>query len=657
MKNFRRVLRLSLGYPWTISGIVLSSLLVALLWGGNIGVVYPFVEVIVGGQSLQQWVDKKVDATQRQCAELTSQIAALDPAQPADQRKQASLQDRLRAEEQALSMFRGLSPGIHRYLPRDPFKTLLLMIGALMGATIIKDSMLVVNLLLVERLGQLVLLDLRKMCYRASLDMDLASLHEQSAGKYLSHFTSDVGAVSTGLTHLYGTSLREPLKMLACLAGAAWICWQLLVLSLLCAPIAGYLIRRLSQSIKRANRRALEQNSHYFQSLTETFSGILTIKAYTMERFERTRFHRIAHDMFRKSMRTTLYASLTKPIIEVLGVGIISLALISGAYLVLNQETHLFGVKMCSRPLSFASLLVFYGLLAGASDPARKMSEIYSAMQGAFVASDRVFAFLDQKPQIVDPVKPREIPASFQEISVDHVSFGYRPGQLVLRDVNLQIRAGETLAIVGPNGCGKSTLVNLLPRFYDPTAGAIRWGDSDIREFRLRDVRDQLGIVTQQTQLFNDTVMNNIRYGCPDATNEQVVEAARQAHAHQFIVERLEHGYETIVGQAGTKLSGGQRQRIALARAILRNPALLILDEATSQVDLESEHLIHRALEKFIVGRTAIMITHRLSTLELADRILVMNEGQVLDCGTHEELILRCEIYRRLHEIQFRQSA
>lgn len=167
MKNFRRVLRLSLGYPWTISGIVLSSLLVALLWGGNIGVVYPFVEVIVGGQSLQQWVDKKVDATQRQCAELTSQIAALDPAQPADQRKQASLQDRLRAEEQALSMFRGLSPGIHRYLPRDPFKTLLLMIGALMGATIIKDSMLVVNLLLVERLGQLVLLDLRKMCYRA----------------------------------------------------------------------------------------------------------------------------------------------------------------------------------------------------------------------------------------------------------------------------------------------------------------------------------------------------------------------------------------------------------------------------------------------------------------------------------------------------------
>ncbi|MFO0870095.1 MAG: ABC transporter ATP-binding protein [Pirellulales bacterium] len=657
MKNFGRVLRLALGYPWTIAGIVLSSLVVAALWGGNIGVLYPVVEVSISGQSLQQWVDKKIDGAAVQCQELEAKLAQVPASAPENSRTAQLITDRLAAERQALATYQRLRPLIYDYLPTVPYRTLLVMIGGLMVATIIKDSLLVVNLLLVERLGQLVLLDLRKLCYRATLDMDLSHFHDQSTGKYLSHFTTDASAVTAGLTQLFGTSIREPLKMIACLAIAAWICWPLLVLSLLCAPLAGYLIRRLSQSIKRSNRRALEQNSHYFQSLTETFSGILTIKAYTMERFERTRFHKITHEMFRKAMRSTLYASLTNPIVEILGIGIIALALMSGAYLVLHQETHLLGIRMCDRPLTFTSLLIFYGMLAGASDPARKMSGIYGTLQGAFVAADRTFEFLDQQPSIADPAAPREAPVPFRQITLDNVSFSYQPGQPILRDVQLTIQAGETLAIVGPNGCGKSTLINLLPRFYEPTSGAIRLDGIDIRELRLRDLREQLGIVTQQTQLFNDTVINNIRYGRPAATDAEVVAAAQQAHAHQFIVERLEFGYETVVGQGGAKLSGGQRQRIALARAMLRNPALLILDEATSQVDLESEHLIHRALEKFIVGRTAIMITHRLSTLELADRVLVMDQGRIVDCGTHQELTARCEVYRRLYELQFRHSA
>ncbi|MFO0903795.1 MAG: ABC transporter ATP-binding protein [Pirellulales bacterium] len=652
MKNFGRVLRLSLAYPWTLAGIVATSLAVALLWGGNIGVVYPFFEVIVSGKSLQEWVDDKAATSQAECRRLEQEAeAASDP------QTRSIVQDRLAAERKALALFELSRPWIERYVPRDPFRTLLLTIGLLMVSTLIKDSLLVCNLLLVERLSQLVLLELRKACYRTSLDMDMAAFNDQSAGKYLSHFTADSGSVAQGLSHLCGTSLREPLKMIACLAGAAWICWQLLLLSLVCAPISFLLIRSLSRSIKRASRRALEQNTHYFQVISETFAGIQTIKAYTMERFERNRFVRVAHEMYSKSMRTSLYASLAKPVIEVLGVGMISMALVSGAYLVLNQETHLFGIRMCSRPLSFSTLLVFYGLLAGASDPVRKMSEIYSVLQGAVVASDRLYGYLDQKPTITDPAEPRALPTAFQTLHIDRVSFGYRPENLVLRDVSLAIRAGESLAIVGPNGCGKSTLINLLPRFFEPTSGDIRLDDASIRDFRLRDLRSQIGLVTQQTQLFNDTVLNNIRYGTPDATDEQVVEAAKKAHAHSFILDRLEKGYDTVVGQQGTKLSGGQRQRIALARAILRDPAILILDEATSQVDLESEHLIHKALEAFIVGRTAIMITHRLSTLDLADRVVVMDEGRIVDCGTHAELIARCDLYRRLHEIQFRQSA
>ncbi len=216
---------------------------------------------------------------------------------------------------------------------------------------------------------------------------------------------------------------------------------------------------------------------------------------------------------------------------------------------------------------------------------------------------------------------------------------------------------GETVAIVGANGCGKSTLANLVPRFFDPKQGAVRIDGVDVRDMRLRELRQQIGLVTQETVLFDDSVLNNIRYGAPHSSRAQVIEAAKQAHAHKFIESRLEHGYDTRVGNQGSKLSGGQRQRIALARAILRDPAILILDEATSQIDLESEQLIHKVLEQFTRNRTTIIITHRLATLALADRIVVMHEGVIVDTGSHQELVGRCDLYRRLHEIQFRQSA
>jgi ATP-binding cassette, subfamily B, bacterial MsbA len=227
----------------------------------------------------------------------------------------------------------------------------------------------------------------------------------------------------------------------------------------------------------------------------------------------------------------------------------------------------------------------------------------------------------------------------------------------VLDRVNLRIRCGETIAIVGPNGCGKTTLANLIPRFFDVGSGAVEIDGIDVRQARLRDLRRQIGIVTQEALLFDDTVYNNLRYGSPHATREQVIDAAKQAHAHRFVEQKLEHGYETVVGTGGTRLSGGQRQRIALARAILRDPPILILDEATSQIDLESEQLIHKALEHFVRNRTAILITHRLATLDLADRIVVMQSGRVQDFGSHGELMSRCELYRRLYQLQFREAA
>jgi ATP-binding cassette subfamily B protein/subfamily B ATP-binding cassette protein MsbA len=487
--------------------------------------------------------------------------------------------------------------------------------------------------------------------------MDMSEFGAQRSGTLMARFNVDLAYLSHGLKTLYGPVVREPLKGAVCLVGAGYICWRLLVFSLLIAPVAALLIRTLVRSLKRANRRAMEENTRMMGVLSEAFSGMTTVKAFTMESYERKRFQTTSRGCLRQAMKIMFYDSLARPAIEILGLTIVFVALIAGAYLVLHQATHICGVRMCARPLSDPALLCFFGLLVGASDPARKLSDVFSAIQAGIAAADRLYPILDREPKIADPDVPRPAPRPHRQLVFDHVSFHYTPEQPVLHEIDLTIPFGETLCIVGPNGCGKTTLANLLPRFYDPVSGSVRLDDVDLRELRLRDLRRLVGLVTQQTLLFDDTVFNNIRYGSLTASRAEVLAAAKQAHAHRFITEKLEHGYDTIVGPGGNRLSGGQRQRIALARAMLRNPDILILDEATSQIDLESEQLIHKALEHFVRNRTAIIITHRLSTLELADRILVLDAGRQVDLGMHDELLRRCELYRRLHEFQFRQSA
>jgi ATP-binding cassette subfamily B protein/subfamily B ATP-binding cassette protein MsbA len=286
---------------------------------------------------------------------------------------------------------------------------------------------------------------------------------------------------------------------------------------------------------------------------------------------------------------------------------------------VLKGETSLLGIPLTSRPLDLSSLFLFYGFLFGTADPVRKFSDIFSRLQCGIAASDRVFACLDREPAIHSPKNPLPCPRHRRELCFEGVSFEYHPGTRVLDDVTLQIPFGETIAIVGPNGCGKSTLANLIPRFADPIAGQIRLDGLLLTDLRLRDLRGQIGLVTQEPLLFDDTVFNNIRYGRPRARRDEVIEAARRAHAHNF----------------------------------LRDPPILILDEATSQIDLESEQAIQEVLEEFTRGRTTVIITHRMAILSLAHRIVAMQAGQIVDVGTHQEMINRCALYRRLHQIQF----
>ncbi|MBP86864.1 MAG: ABC transporter permease [Planctomycetaceae bacterium] len=665
MKSFGRAVRLAIRNRGTLVGVIITSLLIGMLWGGNIGVVYPFVEVVFKKQTLQDWVDQEIKDSEMRAGELRTVITSAKESLPSLAENELAKADRaiaykqadLEAEEKAQANIRWWRPYVHAYMPTTPFKTLMLIVGVLLVGTALKDAALVANLMLVERLSQLAAFDIRKQFFRQTLRLDLAVFGESRKSELLSHFTFDLNSLVFGITTLFGKAVREPLKMTVCLIGAACISWRLLLFSLLVSPPALILMHLLAKSIKRANRRAMEEMSQIYNTLTETFSGIQTVKAYTMEAYERNRFHQSAKDFYHKAMKIVFYNSLTKPVTELLGIGVISLALVAGAHLVLNEQTHLLGVRLTDRPLSLSALFLFYGLLAGVSDPARKLADVFGAIQSGAAAAERIFPVMDREPSIVEPDNPRLPSAPHRRLIFDNVSFHYKSDQPVLNGVNLEIKYGETIAIVGPNGCGKSTLINLIPRFYDPVSGAVRFDDVDLKEMRRRDVRLRIGLVTQKTHLFDDTVLSNIRYGSPKATDEQVVTAAKEAHAHRFITEKLADGYETMVGQGGDRLSGGQRQRIALARAMLRDPEILILDEATSQIDIESEQLIHKALEEFVRDRTAIMVTHRMSTLALADRVVVMEAGEIIDVGKHSELLERCQLYGRLHDLHFKQSA
>ena len=660
MKNFRRVLLMACRYRLTLVGAVLSALGVAVLWGGNIGAVYPFVKVVLEGKSIQNWVADEIDRSGqavrdlgREIEKTQSQLAAAPQQQPKLEATLRHLQTRRDIESRAHESYLWAKPHLDRYLPNDPFQTLVLVMLVLLVGTLLKSGLLIANNMLVCRLANLATFDLRKLFYRRTLRLDLATFNDEGSSDLMSRFTHDTSNVGNGLETVFGKLIREPLKMIACLVGAALVCWRLLLLSLIVAPLAALAIRWLSKMLKRANRRAMEQMVQIFNVLEETFRGIKIVKAFTSEPYERKRFHLRSKDYYRKSMKIARYDSLSHPITEFMGILTVCLALLAGAWLVLKGETRLLGIPLTSRPLDLSSLLLFYGFLFGTADPVRKFSDIFSRLQCGVAASDRIFARLDREPLIRSPKNPTPCPRHRRDLCFEGVSFEYQPGTRVLDNVTLRVPFGETIAIVGPNGCGKSTLANLIPRFADPIEGQIRLDGVPLSDIRLRELRGQIGLVTQEPLLFDDTVFDNIRYGRPRASRDEVIEAAQRAHAHGFIETELTDGYETVVGTLGGRLSGGQRQRIALARAILRDPAILILDEATSQIDLESEQAIQEVLEEFTRGRTTVIITHRMAILSLAHRIVAMQAGQIVDVGTHQEMINRCALYRRLHQIQF----
>jgi len=476
---------------------------------------------------------------------------------------------------------------------------------------------------------------LREDAFKHSMKIPVGFFASEGTSSTVSKLLRDTELIGTGIKVLLGKTLREPLKALGLIAVAIWIDRNLTLIFLCGAPLALYAISRLGRKIRRATKKSLVSWARMLCKLREAMGAVKVVKVYNRQDYEETNFTGLNRKLLKQQFRIAKVDSSTGPLMETLGMIAGSVGLIFGAHWVYR------GTMQAS---DFFTLLI---LLGATAESVRKTSDVWNKMQQARAGAERVFHILDE-PVEGEKLGAIELSPLQERIEFCDVVFSY-PGtdRPVLKEVNLSVQAGHNVAIVGPNGSGKTTLANLVPRFYDPDSGQVLIDGKDIRDVTLFSLRSQIGMVTQDVMTFNDTIAANIAYGKPGAAEEEIIAAAKRSFAHEFIF-LLPDGYDTIIGEQGAGLSGGQLQRIIIARAILKNPAILIFDEATSQVDADSEAKIHRAIEEIMQDRTSFIIAHRFSTVITADVIVVMDDGRIIAQGQHDELMQTCPLYQSL---------
>ena len=495
---------------------------------------------------------------------------------------------------------------------------------------------------LMTDIGQRVVRDIRDQLFRHILDQSAGFFARSSTGSLMSRITNDVNQIQQAVSETLGDLLREGLSLVAFAAVLFWMDWQLAMVTVFIAPLAIHPLVRLGKRIRRTTRRSQEELEHLTHLTAEAFTGHRIVKAFGAEAHEENRFRRAAHQVYRTNLKVTSTLAILPSLMELLGGG-------ATVFLVWYGTR-----QIAAHALTEGEFLLFVVAALMMYTPIKKLSRVNANLQQAMAASERIFEVLDTHSEVRERPNAAVLQGLHHGIEFQNVAFAYedRPGKPILRDVSFRVEPGEMVAIVGLSGAGKTTLVNLLPRFYDVTGGAIRIDGADIRDLTLASLRSKIGMVTQETVLFAESIASNIAYGSPDASMASIEAAARAAHAHEFIVH-LPDTYQTGIGERGQTLSGGQRQRLAIARAILKNAPILILDEATSSLDAESELLVQDALQTLMRNRTSFVIAHRLSTVRRADQIIVLQKGRIVEVGRHDELLAQPgSVYSKLYSLQ-----
>ena len=521
------------------------------------------------------------------------------------------------------------------------FMTLVFMGTALIVMTAIKTLGYFASSSVMIPLRTGVVRDIRIEVYEKVLKLPLSFFSDERKGDIIARMSSDVGAVENSITSSIDMLIRQPIAIIVCFATMLTVSWQLTVFVIIVAPIAGWIMGAVSRKLKSQSATAQGKWGDMLAQLDETLGGLRIIKAFIAEQKMLKRFIHINEDYRKNVNAMAMRQNAAHPMSEFLGTIIIVIVLWFGGYLILS-ESHL---------IDASTFIFFMVILYSVINPLKDLSKASYQIPVGLASMDRIDFILKAENPIKDPIEPRPMPSFEKEIELRDVSFSYVDDRQVLKHINLKVAKGKTVALVGQSGSGKSTLVDLIPRYHDVKDGEVLIDGKNIKSVRISELRSLIGNVNQEAILFNDTFYNNITFGVENATMEQVIEAAKIANAHEFIMES-EHGYDTMIGDRGGRLSGGQRQRVSIARAILKNPPILILDEATSALDTESERLVQEALERLMKSRTTIAIAHRLSTIKNADEIYVLYEGEIVERGQHEELIEKNGYYKRLYDMQ-----
>jgi ATP-binding cassette, subfamily B, bacterial MsbA len=656
----------------------------ALMWSTELALTYPLTIMFGEHHTVPNYVRHQIEHSSKLVADLKSELDETELERKELDRKERErallpdvqtparsklrlkmlneerrLQQRLDIESRRVWLMSWVETRVLPKLPQDPFHLFAVLSGLVLAVTLLKGGCSFIQDSIAGGVAELVTIDLRQALFRRTLQLDPQTIALGGTQKLMNDFTYTLQQLARCLGDLGGRVVREPLKAATCIAGMLYLNWQLTCLLIAFVPLAGWMFHLFGQRLKRATRRVLDSVGQIYKTLEETLVNVKVVIAFDTAGQHRRQFHRRNRENYSQSMRMVRINALSAAAVELLVVFAVLVVLLPAAYLVLRNVTSIGGIKLATVPPTFPELAMFYALLAGVIDPLRKFSKFYNTIRQAGVLAGQFFRQLDRESLVPISTSPQWLPRLAEGLEFRDVHFTYARAAdddspergPVLNGLDLRIEYGEVVAIVGPNGSGKSTLAGLLPRFFDPDHGSVLFDGLDLRHVRLRELRDQLAIVPQDTLLFDDTIAANIRYGRPDATDEKLCEAARRAHVLDF-TEGLPQGLDTPVGEGGRQLSGGQRQRVALARAMLRDPRVLLLDEPTSAIDAESELLIHRALKDFVRGRTTLIITHTLSPalLEYVSRIVVLDRGRAIATGSHSDLQAACPIYRQLFE-------